>query len=80
MGIPAGQEAAQHRRIIDASVHVFFESNGDLRSYMQEPFKSRGIPTSSTCPPPFPRWPGRRGLSRKGALPMLPPCAIPSGR
>ena len=25
-------------------MHVFFESNGDLRSYMQEPFRSRGIP------------------------------------
>jgi hypothetical protein len=44
MGIPAGQDAAQHSRIIDASVHVFFESNGDMRSFMQEPFKSRGIP------------------------------------
>ena len=34
----------QPARIIDASVHVFFESNGDLRSYLEEPFRSRGIP------------------------------------
>jgi predicted TIM-barrel fold metal-dependent hydrolase len=31
-------------RIIDASVHVFFESNADMRSFMREPFASRGIP------------------------------------
>jgi len=44
MVTPEDRQAAQQRRIIDASVHVFFESNGDMRSYMQEPFKSRGIP------------------------------------
>jgi predicted TIM-barrel fold metal-dependent hydrolase len=30
--------------VIDASVHVFFRSNPDLRGYMHEPFISRGIP------------------------------------
>ena len=31
-------------RVIDASVHVFFRSNDDLRDHMREPFKSRGFP------------------------------------
>ncbi len=30
--------------VIDASVHIFFRSNADLRSFMREPFRSRGIP------------------------------------
>jgi predicted TIM-barrel fold metal-dependent hydrolase len=30
--------------VIDASVHVFFGSNSDLRTVMREPFKSRGFP------------------------------------
>jgi predicted TIM-barrel fold metal-dependent hydrolase len=30
--------------VIDASVHIFFRSNVDLRSFMREPFRSRGIP------------------------------------
>src|SRR6478672_8920933 len=31
--------------VIDASVHVFFGSNKDLRqNFMQEPFRSRGFP------------------------------------
>ena len=30
--------------VIDASVHIFFASNPDFRSYLREPFKSRGIP------------------------------------
>ena len=30
--------------LIDASVHIFFRSNADLRSFMREPFRSRGIP------------------------------------
>ncbi|HET9877022.1 MAG TPA: amidohydrolase, partial [Mycobacterium sp.] len=29
--------------IIDASVHIFFGSNSDLRSFLPEPFKSRGF-------------------------------------
>ncbi|MGW6421472.1 amidohydrolase family protein [Nocardia sp. NPDC055053] len=29
---------------IDASVHVFFASNRDLRDHLREPFKSRGVP------------------------------------
>ena len=30
--------------VIDASVHIFFPSNSDLRSFLREPFKSRGFP------------------------------------
>jgi predicted TIM-barrel fold metal-dependent hydrolase len=30
--------------VIDASVHIFFDGAADMRSYLQEPFKSRGIP------------------------------------
>ncbi|MGV9675875.1 amidohydrolase family protein [Nocardia sp. NPDC003482] len=30
--------------VIDASVHIFFASNRDLRSFLREPFTSRGIP------------------------------------
>ncbi|ORV41122.1 amidohydrolase [Mycolicibacter engbaekii] len=30
--------------VIDASVHIFAASNSDLRSFMREPFKSRGFP------------------------------------
>jgi hypothetical protein len=30
--------------VIDASVHVFFASNTDLRDHLHEPFKSRGFP------------------------------------
>jgi hypothetical protein len=48
MVTPEDRQAAQQRRIIDASVHVFSESNGDMRSYMQEPFKSRGVPDVET--------------------------------
>lgn len=29
---------------IDASVHVFFKNDADLRTYLNEPFKSRGYP------------------------------------
>jgi len=32
------------QRIIDASVHIFFRKSGELREYMNEPYKSRGIP------------------------------------
>ena len=28
--------------VIDASVHIFSRSNKDLRSFLREPFKSRG--------------------------------------
>jgi len=31
-------------RIIDASVHVFFKNNDDIRGHMREPYKSRGFP------------------------------------
>jgi uncharacterized protein len=30
--------------VIDASVHIFFKSNKDLRDVLREPFKSRGFP------------------------------------
>ena len=30
--------------LVDASVHIFFRSNTDLRSFLREPFASRGIP------------------------------------
>lgn len=30
--------------LIDASVHIFFRSNRDFRSFLREPYKSRGIP------------------------------------
>jgi len=30
--------------VIDASVHIFSRSNKDLRSFLREPFKSRGFP------------------------------------
>ncbi|PXW27922.1 UNVERIFIED_CONTAM: putative TIM-barrel fold metal-dependent hydrolase [Williamsia faeni] len=30
--------------VIDTSVHIFFTSNKDMRSFLREPFKSRGIP------------------------------------
>lgn len=30
--------------LIDASVHIFFRSDTDLRSYLREPFASRGYP------------------------------------
>ena len=40
----SGQQAASPGRVIDASVHVFFRSNDDLRAHMREPFASRGIP------------------------------------
>jgi predicted TIM-barrel fold metal-dependent hydrolase len=30
--------------LIDASVHVFAQSNADLRGFMHEPFRSRGFP------------------------------------
>ncbi len=30
--------------VIDASVHIFFPTNKDLRGFLREPFKSRGFP------------------------------------
>ena len=30
--------------VVDASVHVFFKGNRELRDFLAEPFKSRGIP------------------------------------
>ncbi|HZQ30139.1 MAG TPA: amidohydrolase family protein [Mycobacterium sp.] len=34
----------QRTPVIDASVHIFARSNKDLRSFMREPFTSRGFP------------------------------------
>ncbi|BCB82860.1 amidohydrolase family protein [Phytohabitans suffuscus] len=44
--------------LIDASVHVFFKSDGDLRSRLREPFRSRGYPhvDVSWFAPPGPRY------------------------
>jgi predicted TIM-barrel fold metal-dependent hydrolase len=44
--------------LIDASVHVFFRSDNDLRTYLQEPFKSRGYPHVDVAwfAPPGPRY------------------------
>lgn len=43
---------------VDASVHVFFKSDKDLRSYLREPFKSRGFPDPdvSWYAPPGPKY------------------------
>jgi uncharacterized protein len=30
--------------VVDASVHVFFQGNAEIRAWMREPFKSRGFP------------------------------------
>jgi predicted TIM-barrel fold metal-dependent hydrolase len=30
--------------IVDASAHIFFKTNAEIRDYLHEPFKSRGIP------------------------------------
>ena len=30
--------------IVDSSVHIFFRHNEELRDYLEEPWKSRGIP------------------------------------
>ena len=30
--------------VIDASVHIFFQSNSDMRAHLREPFTSRGVP------------------------------------
>jgi len=39
-GTPSGFKTP----VIDASVHIFSKSNKDLRSFLREPFKSRGFP------------------------------------
>lgn len=44
METPANPSDAQQGRIVDASVHILFRSNDDMRSFLHEPFKSRGIP------------------------------------
>jgi uncharacterized protein len=43
---------------IDASVHTFFRSDADLRTYLQDPFTSRGFPDPDVAwfAPPGPRY------------------------
>jgi predicted TIM-barrel fold metal-dependent hydrolase len=36
-------ESAKHL-LVDASVHVFFQGNSEIREWLREPFKSRGFP------------------------------------
>lgn len=49
--------SAEHP-LIDASVHIFFETDADLRAHLQEPFKSRGYPAPDVAwfAPPGPRY------------------------
>src|SRR5258708_19557458 len=35
---------SEKQRIIDSSVHMFFRKGGEIREFMNEPYKSRGIP------------------------------------
>ena len=42
--VPGDAAADRPRRIVDASVHVFFKRNGEIRDFLREPFRSRGIP------------------------------------
>ncbi len=40
-----GNETPTNRQlVVDASVHVFFQGNREIRDWLREPFKSRGIP------------------------------------
>ncbi len=34
--------------VVDASVHVFFQGNAEIRDWLREPFKSRGVPDVET--------------------------------
>lgn len=36
--------AGSEQFLVDASVHVFFQGNGEIREWMREPFRSRGFP------------------------------------
>ncbi|KAA1423064.1 amidohydrolase family protein [Mumia zhuanghuii] len=49
---------APRGHLIDASVQVFFKSDADLRTYLREPFKSRGYPHVDVpwFAPPGPRY------------------------
>ncbi len=44
--------------LVDASVHLFFRSDQDLRGYLSEPFRSRGYPDPDVAwfAPPGPRY------------------------
>src|ERR1700760_1111425 len=44
MHIEDGTPSGFKTPVIDASVHIFSKSNKDLRSFLREPFKSRGFP------------------------------------
>ena len=58
--------------LIDASVHLFFKSDRDLRDYLSEPFRSRGYsePDVAWFAPPGPRYAeGTAGPSRRDHTP-----------
>lgn len=40
----AGEEAVVRETIVDASVHIFFKGNAEIRDWLEEPFRSRGFP------------------------------------
>ena len=48
---------------VNASVHLFFTSDRDLRGYLSEPFRSRGYPDPDVAwfAPPGPRYAGGTG-------------------
>ena len=54
--------------VIDASVHIFTESNKDLRqNFMREPFRSRGFPDYEMD------WYGAPGAATKIQVPVSAP-------
>jgi predicted TIM-barrel fold metal-dependent hydrolase len=70
---------------IDASVHLFFTSDRDLRGYLSEPFRSRGYPDPDVAwfAPPGPRYAeGTQGPggAHPGSDPDLTGRAIFAGR
>ena len=63
--------------LVDASVQIFFRSDADLRTYLREPFRSRGYPHVDVAwfAPPGPRYlPGTSGAD--GAHPGSDPAAV----
>ena len=66
---------------VDASVHLFFTSDRDLRGYLSEPFRSRGYPDPDVAwfAPPGPRYAegtGGPGGAHPGSDPELTGRAI----
>jgi predicted TIM-barrel fold metal-dependent hydrolase len=71
-----GQMSSPDQPLIDASVHLFFRSDRDLRGYLNEPFRSRGYPDPDVAwfAPPGPRYAGGTegpGGSHPGSDPEL---------